>query len=100
MTYLAQSWLVVLPHFARARLSLEWDQREVPANITLSLLPPYSPELNPIERLWHWLREHQLGNRIYINYDDLFESGCRAWNTLTPERLKTVCATSWIERTN
>ena len=73
---------------------------KVSANITLLLLPPYSPELNPIERLWHWLREHQLSNRIYIDYDDLFESGCRAWNTLTPERLKTICATSWIERTN
>ena len=73
---------------------------EVPANMSLLLLPPYSPELNPIERVWHWLREHQLSNRVYIDYDDLFESGCRAWNTLTPERLQTVCATSWIKREN
>jgi len=73
---------------------------DVPTNITLFLLPPYSPELNPIERLWHWLRDHQLSNHVYIDYDDLFDSGCRAWNTLTPERLQTVCATSWIKGTN
>ena len=41
-----------------------------------------------------------LYNRVYIDYDDLFEGGCRAWNTLTPERLQTVCATSWIKRAN
>lgn len=33
-------------------------------------------------------------------YSDLFDSGCRAWNTLTSERLQTVCATAWIKRTN
>ncbi len=25
----------------------------VPGNITLLELPPYSPELNPVERIWH-----------------------------------------------
>ena len=28
----------------------------VPGNITLLALPPYSPELNPVERIWHYLR--------------------------------------------
>ena len=30
----------------------------VPSNITLLELPPYSPELNPVERVWHYLRSH------------------------------------------
>jgi transposase len=29
------------------------------------LLPPYSPELNPVENLWHYLRSHYLSNRKY-----------------------------------
>jgi len=70
----------------------------VPENITPLPLPPYSPELNPIERLWSWLKSHQLSNRLYADYDDLLQSGTNAWNTLTPDRLRTICHTPWIER--
>jgi transposase len=72
----------------------------VPENITLLPLPAYSPELNPLERLWCWLKEHQLSNRVYVDYDTLFQAGLDAWNTLTPERITTVCRTSWIKREN
>ena len=71
---------------------------KVPPNITLLPLPPYSLELNPIERLWSWLKSHQLGNRVFTDYDDLRESGTQAWNTLTPNRLKTSCKTKWTQR--
>src|SRR5262249_39418651 len=37
----------------------------MPANVTALRLPPYSPELNPVERLWHYLREHHWSNRVY-----------------------------------
>ena len=40
---------------------------QVPANMTLLHLPPYSPELNPVERLWAYLRSHYLSNRAYTN---------------------------------
>lgn len=73
---------------------------QVPDNITLFPLPPYSPELNPVERLWAFLRSHYLSNQIYEDYDDLFDS-CRAtWNQLTPERLCSICHTKWIPPTN
>src|SRR6202035_1510635 len=36
----------------------------VPNNITLLALPPYSPELNPVERIWHYLRSHWLANSV------------------------------------
>lgn len=72
----------------------------VPDNITLRPLPPYSPELNPIERLWAWLKSHQLSNRIYADYNDLLDAGTVAWNTLTPERLRSICQADWLEREN
>jgi transposase len=72
----------------------------VPENITLLPLPPYSPELNPVERLWSWLKSRQLSNRVYADYDDLLNSGSAAWNTLTPKRLQTICRVNWIEREN
>jgi transposase len=73
---------------------------QVPDNITLLHLPPYSPELNPVERLWAFLRSHYLSNRVYKNYDELFISCRDAWNQLTPEQLCSICRTQWITPTN
>jgi hypothetical protein len=44
----------------------------MPDGITALLLPPASPELNPVENLWHYLRSHYLSNRTYGDYDALF----------------------------
>ena len=38
---------------------------EIPENISLIRLPPYSPELNPVEILWHELREKHCSNRVF-----------------------------------
>ncbi len=70
----------------------------IPANLTLLFLPPYSPELNPVERLWGWLRSHHLANRVYADYDELLHETDRAWLTLTDQTLRSVCACPWIER--
>ena len=70
----------------------------VPQNITLLPLPPYSPELNPVERLWAWLRSHQLSNRIYQDYDDLLNETDRAWLTLDAQTIKSICACPWMQR--
>ena len=68
----------------------------VPQNITLLYLPPYSPELNPMERLWWLMKQHNLSNRIYSDYDVLFGAACEAWNQLEPQRLMSICRASWI----
>jgi len=68
----------------------------VPENVTLFHLPPYSPELNPIERIWAYLKSHYLSNRVFSDYADLFIACRSAWNSLTQERLQSVCRTDWI----
>ena len=73
---------------------------QVPQNITLRHLPPYSPELNPVERLWAFLKSHYLSNRIYEDYPHLFQSCSQAWNQLTPEQFCSICRTPWIPRKN
>ena len=45
-------------------------------------LPPYSPELNPVERHWHWLREHDWSNRTYADEQALVEEAVRSYRTL------------------
>ena len=49
----------------------------VPSNVSLIQLPPYSPELNPVENLWHYLRAHHWSNRLYRDYDALQEEAVR-----------------------
>ena len=70
----------------------------VPQNVTLLFLPPYSPELNPAERLWAWLRSHQLSNRVFADYRQLLNETDRAWLTLDAETIKSVCRCPWMER--
>jgi transposase len=73
---------------------------KLPANITLLKLPPYSPELNPIENLWHYLRSHHWSNRFYRDYDELFDAATQAWRVvcLNDELIKTVCSAPYLQR--
>src|SRR5881275_1495058 len=50
----------------------------VPANVSLIQLPPYSPELNPVEDLWHYLRSHHWSSRVYEGYQGLQEEAVRS----------------------
>jgi transposase len=69
----------------------------VPACIRILLLPPYSPELNPIERLFGYLRSHYLSNRAYDDYQHLLDAGAEAWRDLTPALLRSVCACDYLD---
>ena len=75
-------------------------QLRVPDNITLVSLPAYSPELNPIENLWHYLKSHYWSNRAYADYDALEQAAVDAWQhaVMNPELMKSVCATPDLKR--
>ncbi|WP_390867866.1 transposase [Prosthecodimorpha staleyi] len=59
------------------------DKLRVPKNITLILLPSRSPELNPVENIWQYLRANWLSNRVFEAYPDIIEAACDAWKSLT-----------------
>ena len=71
---------------------------EVPSNVSLIRLPPYAPELNPIENLWHYLRSHHWSNRFYPEWEDLKEAAvtgiCAVGRNVG--LIKNVCATSYL----
>jgi transposase len=54
----------------------------VPANITILVIPPKSPELNPVENVGQFMRDNCLSNRVFKSYDDLVNHCCEAWNKL------------------
>lgn len=66
-------------------------------NVSILKLPPYSPELNPIEQVWQWMRQNELANRCFKNYDDIVEQVSRAWNSFRGDvhRIKTMCSRDW-----
>jgi putative transposase len=78
-----------------------WHQRGtqlvVPDNISLMSLPPYSPELNPMENVWDYLRQNQLCAQVWDTYDDILEACKTAWNWLIagPDRIRSIGARDW-----
>lgn len=87
-----------------------WDQAgfhtsgslTLPDNVTIIPLPAYSPELNPVENLWHYLRSHYWSNRTYAGYDALRLAAIDAWQkaALDPTIIQSVCRAPYTERIN
>jgi transposase len=73
---------------------------EVPANITLLPLPPCSPELNCVERVWLWMRTHDLSNRAYDDHAHIEAAIYQSCGRLDADRLKSICRTAWLQRAN
>ena len=69
----------------------------VPPNITIIALPPKSPELNPVENVWQFMRDNWLSNRVFKSYDDLVDHCCQAWNKLVdqPWRIMSIGLRQW-----
>jgi hypothetical protein len=67
------------------------EDLQIPSNITLYFLPPYSPELNPIERLWNYLKSNFLSRKIFSDIENIFDIGTQAWGKLTPSIIRSVC---------
>ena len=70
---------------------------KVPDTITFVPLPPYSPELNPVERIWEYLKERYLSHRLLNDYDAIVEAACKAWNRLAadPGQLSSLTWLPW-----
>jgi transposase len=68
----------------------------VPDNIVLKSLPPYSPELNPVEKLWQWLKKHVCRNRLFAYMDDLMNTLAETLINLTPTRFMELCQCSYL----
>uniref|UniRef100_UPI0025E4DDD0 transposase n=1 Tax=Phenylobacterium sp. TaxID=1871053 RepID=UPI0025E4DDD0 len=68
-----------------------------PGNITLLPLPPRSPELNPAENVWEYLRGRWLSNHVFADYDAILDAVCNAWNRLIaePDRIQSLGSRQW-----
>jgi transposase len=78
------------------------EQIQLPKNITLIPLPPYSPELNPMEQLWQQLRKIKLSNTAYDGYEEIVEAAVEAWVTFTDQSgaVQRLCSRDWAKIPN
>lgn len=69
----------------------------VPDNIVLIPIPPYTPELNPMENVWGYLRSNKLSARVWKDYDAIVETCRVAWNFLIndPDRIRSIGHREW-----
>ncbi len=70
-------------------------------NLSIFKLPSYSPELNPIEQVWGWLRQRHLANRGFKGYEDIVDACSQAWNDCvsSTKRVIKMCTRDWAKVT-
>lgn len=73
---------------------------EVPANISIVVLPAKCPELNPVENISQSMRDNWLSNRAFTSYDKIVDHCCGAWNKLfdQPSRIMAIRRRKWARR--
>lgn len=69
---------------------------KVPTNVEIIYLPPYSPELNPVERLWNYLKKHTIKNKFYDSLATLESVVCEFLKQIKPETLQSVCSCNYL----
>lgn len=65
-------------------------------NIEIIFLPPYSPELNPIERLWKWIKQTSIHNRIFSGISEMKDVFCAKYQKLNADDLERICSCSYL----
>ena len=73
---------------------------KLPDNISTLTLPPYSPELNPQENIWQYLRQNYLSNQVFGTYTAIVDACCAAWNALVrqPDQITSIASRDWARQ--
>ena len=67
----------------------------IPKNIRIVYLPPYSPELNPVERLWQYIKNNTIKNKVYNTLEELENVICNFIKNLDISTIKSVCSLNY-----
>lgn len=76
------------------------NRLKVPQNVEILYLPPYSPDLNPVEKLWLWFRRHICRNHLFETLKELMDELEELICSLTPVRLRRLCRAEYLEKFN
>ncbi|QQS28611.1 MAG: IS630 family transposase [Sphingobacteriales bacterium] len=68
---------------------------KIPENIFLVFLPPYSPELNPAEKIWHHIKR-KFTNKHFTSLELISNFFTETINNITPDMVKSICSYQYI----
>ena len=71
---------------------------KIPENIQLLHIPPYTPEMNPIEQIWKQIRSLGFKNVVFNSLNDVITNLCNTMNMLTNDMVKHIALREWIEK--
>jgi Transposase and inactivated derivatives len=69
---------------------------EVPENIQIVFIPPYTPEMNPIEQIWREIRSKGFRNQIFNSLNDVVDRLCHTICHLSHSTVKHICFRKWM----
>lgn len=68
----------------------------VPENIVITPLPPYTPEMNPIEQIWAWIRLHGFRNEVFQTLTKVVDRLCATIRSLSAATVKSIAHRDWL----
>lgn len=69
---------------------------EVPENINLIFIPPYTPEMNPIEQIWKEIRKLGFKNEVFKTLEKVIDRLCDTFRSLSSDTIKSITGRDWI----
>jgi putative transposase len=72
----------------------------IPKNIEIIYLPPYTPEMNPIEQIWAWLRLHGFRNEVFQTLEKVIDRLCHTICSLSYDTVHSITSRNWIMPTS
>ncbi len=71
-------------------------QLQVPDNIKILHIPPYTPEMNPIEQIWKEIRKIGFQNEAFQTLDKVVERLCCSIRSISNDTIKSITGRDWI----
>ena len=68
----------------------------IPAQITLIFIPPYTPEMNPIEQIWKEIRKRGFRNEVFKTLEKVIDRLCDVINNLPASVIQSITGRQWI----
>ena len=69
---------------------------DLPDNIQLFFIPPYTPEMNPIEQIWKELRKIGFRNQVFSSLEKVVDRLCDSICSLSKDIVRSITGRSWI----
>lgn len=69
---------------------------EIPKNVKLVFIPPYTPEMNPIEQIWKEIRKRGFKNEVFSSLQKVVDRICDTICSLSSDTIKSITGRNWI----